>query len=79
MDKVHTTINEVFKHAAVKAFFTGDAYYLEDQKKDKLSEDQDSKQDHVRHLIRSSTFTLPIALFVRQQAERAVASQAECR
>lgn len=67
------------EQTAVNAFFTGRAVYLLDYNMYKLAESQDFTRGVVRHLIKYSTFTVPVTRFVKQQAEQAVASEAKFR
>lgn len=60
MDSVHTSIYDVMKHAAVKAFFTGDADEFLDERMYKLAESLNFEQDFARHVIRSPTFSVPM-------------------
>lgn len=64
------------EQATVKAFFTGEADKLLDDNMYKLAESQYFAKGLARHLKKLSAFTVPIALFVKQQAEKVVASEA---
>lgn len=54
----------------VKAFGTGGADELLDGKLCKISECQDFKQDLIGHLIKSSSFIVPVNRFVKQQSKK---------
>lgn len=78
-DNVHTPIYVVIEQAAFKVFFTGSANELFDQKMYKLAKYQNIKQDLVRHLIKTSTFTVLTTPFVKQKAVRTVPSEKKFR
>lgn len=55
---------EVMKQASVKAYFSGGAEELHDEKMYELAKSRDYTQGLVRPLIKSSTFLVPVASFV---------------
>lgn len=67
------------EHAAVKDFFNGGTDELLDEQMYKAAEFKDFQQDLVRHLIKSTTFTVPVACFVRQNVEGTIVSKAKFR
>lgn len=74
---VFTPIFEVIERAAVKAFITGGANELLGDTIYRLSRSEDFTQALVGQLITSSTFTAPVACFVRKQPEKFVAGEAK--
>lgn len=71
----HTSFVEVTEQIAVKYFIIGGAAELLDEKMGKLAESQDFSYSIVRHPGKSSTCTAPARLFMKEQAEKAVASK----
>lgn len=67
---VCTSVFEVMGQTAVKTVFTGGAEELLDDQMYKLSESQDFTCSLVLHLKKSSTFTVSVVRFVKQQAEK---------
>lgn len=76
---VYTLVFEVMEQVAVNAFLTGGADELLDDKMYKPAESQDFTQGFVHHLLKSSTFTMTVSRFVKQQTEKSFASIAKSR
>lgn len=74
---VYKVVFDVMEQAAVKAFFSGGADKQLGDKMYKLAASQKFTQSLIAHLIKSSTFTVPITNFVNQRAEKAAASKAK--
>lgn len=66
---VYTTVFVVIEPAAVKAFFSGAAYYIRYDKINKLANSQDLTQNPIYYLIMSPAFAVPVICFVKKQAE----------
>lgn len=65
--------------AAVKAFLSGEADELLDDKMYKHAESQDFPQSLVRYILKSSTLTVPVTRNAEQQAKTADARGARPR
>lgn len=79
MENFDTPIYEVMKQATVKGFLPRSANELLDGKMCKLAESQDSQQDVMHQLIKSSAFTVTVTRFIEQQAKRAADSKVRFR
>lgn len=76
---LHTPVFKVMKKAAEKAFLTAEAKELLKDKMYELSEYVDFTKDLICAFIKSPGFKVPVTRFVKQQAERDIASEAKCR
>lgn len=76
---IYTLIFEIMEQAAVKNIFRVAVGKLHDDTLEKLAEFHEFIHGPVRHLINLSNFTVPITGFVKQQATKAVASEATFR
>lgn len=79
IDSVSTSIYRVMEQGTLKFFSTENADELVTEKIRKRVESQDITKELVRHLIKSSTFTIQIVYFAEQQAKKAVYSKVKCR
>lgn len=79
MDNFHKPIYEVMHLVAVKAFFLGGADELLNRKRDRRGEPRNFKQDLVLHVNILSGTVEPVTFSVKQQAKRAVNSEAKLR
>lgn len=63
---------DLMEQAAINALFTREADELLGNKMYYFPESQDFTKDLVRHLVKSSTFAVPISRFVKQQAKNSL-------
>lgn len=77
MGNIHTPIYKPMEKAAVIVFFIRAADELLDEKTYKLHESLDFEQDLFCHIIKPSTFTVPLTRFANQRARTAVAGEAK--